>query len=124
MRERGQATVELALALPVVATLALMVVQVGVLAHRQVLVAHAAREAARSAAVVERSSEVAQAARAGAERSGGLDSRRMAVQARVEDGLVQVEVSFADPTDVAIIGPLLPDVSLRASAAMRWEASD
>ena len=45
-----QATVELALVLPVVATLLLAVVQVGLVVRDQIRVTHAAREAARAAA--------------------------------------------------------------------------
>ena len=50
-RDRGQSTVEVALLLPFVALLLLAVVQVGLVARDQVLVVHAAREAARAAAV-------------------------------------------------------------------------
>ena len=48
---RGQATVEFVLVLPLVVVVCLAVVQVAVVARRDVLVAHAAREAARAAAV-------------------------------------------------------------------------
>ena len=50
-REGGQATVEVALLLPLLALLLLAVVQVGLVVRDQVLVTHAAREAARAAAV-------------------------------------------------------------------------
>ena len=50
-REGGQATVEVALLLPLLATMLLAVVQVGLVVRDQVLVTHAAREAARAAAV-------------------------------------------------------------------------
>ncbi len=119
----GQATLELVLVLPFVVTLALLVVQVGLLAHRQVLVAHAAREAARAAAVTREPGEVASAARAGAERAGGLDPSRIGVEARLEAGRVEVDVAVRDSTDVALVGPLLPDVTLRATATMRWESA-
>ena len=49
--EEGQATVELALLLPVVVVLLLAVLQLGLVARDVVLVAHAAREASRVAAV-------------------------------------------------------------------------
>ena len=54
-RERGQATVELALGLPVVLLGVLLVVQVGLVVADQVRVVHAAREGVRVAAVDERS---------------------------------------------------------------------
>ncbi len=50
-RQRGQATVELALTLPFVAMALLLVVQVLLVAQGQLAVQHAAREAARAAAV-------------------------------------------------------------------------
>ena len=49
--DHGQATVELALCLPVVVIALLAVLQVAVVARDHVLVAHAAREAARAVAV-------------------------------------------------------------------------
>lgn len=117
----GQATVELALVLPVVALLALLVAQVAVLAHRQVLVVHAAREAARAGAVAESPGEVAAAARRGAELAGGLPRERLRVQASLVGDRVHVTVTYDDPTDVAVVGPLVPDLSLQATATMRWE---
>ena len=47
---RGQATVELALVLPLILTMVLLALQIGLLARDQVLVVHAAREGARAAA--------------------------------------------------------------------------
>ena len=49
--DEGQAAVELALVLPLVALLLLALVQVGLVVRDQILVIHAAREAAREAAV-------------------------------------------------------------------------
>ena len=49
----GQATVEFALVLPLLAVLLLAVVQVGLVVRDQVLLTHAAREAARAVAVRE-----------------------------------------------------------------------
>ncbi|MDZ7734624.1 MAG: TadE/TadG family type IV pilus assembly protein [Acidimicrobiia bacterium] len=50
-REAGQASVELALTLPLVAVVLLAVVQAGLVLRDHLLVGHAAREAARAAAV-------------------------------------------------------------------------
>jgi hypothetical protein len=118
--DRGQSTVELALVLPFVALAALGVVQVAVLAHDQVLLTHAAREAARAAAV----SDDPEAARHAAQRGGGLRGDRLvvAVGPRAAVGsYVEVRLAYADPTDVPLVGALLPDLSLRAAAAMRVE---
>lgn len=117
--EAGQASVELALVLPVVVLLALLVVQVGLLARRQVLVAHAAREAVRAASVAEPGTS---GGALGTGLEGGLDPDRLeVVAADGGPGLVRVEVTYVDPTDVALVGPLLPAVTLRAAAVMRRE---
>ena len=59
--DRGQAVIEFALALPVVCTMLLGVVQVGVVVRHQLALHVAARAAARAAAV---STDTASAARA------------------------------------------------------------
>jgi Flp pilus assembly protein TadG len=118
--ERGQAAVELALALPLVAGLLLLVVQVGLLARDQVLVTHAAREAVRAAAVDPSPSAADDAAR----RSGDLDPSRLVVTVRGRDGpgsRVTVTVRYRAPTEVPLLGHLLGDVVLQAEATMRVE---
>jgi hypothetical protein len=85
------------------------------------LVVHAAREGAREAAVDARRG----AARAAAERGSGLKSAHLTVEAsgREDDPqIVVVVVRYRAPTDVPIVGPLLPDVVLGAKAAMRKES--
>lgn len=119
--EDGQATVELALVLPVVIVLALAVVQVAVVAHRQLLVVHAAREAARAAAVAD--DDRAGAARRAAVGAGGLDPARLRVETDVAGGRVRCVVVLTEPTDVVLVGALLPPVSLEAAATMRVEGS-
>ncbi|HEY4378608.1 MAG TPA: TadE/TadG family type IV pilus assembly protein [Acidimicrobiales bacterium] len=118
--ERGQATVELALALPVVVVLLLLVLQVGLVARDQLLVAHAAREAARAAAVDARPGAATTAAR----HSGPLDPGRLTVATSGRDGpgsVVVVDVDYRAPTDVPLVGPLVRDVDLHARVAMRVE---
>ncbi len=73
--DRGQATVELALVLPLVALVLAALVQAVVVARDQLLVVHAAREAARAAAV----DPAPGAAMDAAELSGPLDPRRLDV---------------------------------------------
>lgn len=119
--DRGQSTVELALVLPFVALVALGIVQVGSLVHDQVLVTHAAREAARAAAV----SAEADAPRRAAAAGGGLQPERLrvATSPRGSPGsYVEARVTYSSPTDVPVIGTLLPDLDLGAAAAMRVEA--
>jgi Flp pilus assembly protein TadG len=115
--ERGQAAVELALALPLVALLLLAVVQVAVVVRDQVLTVHAAREAARAAAVDPRPAEARRAALVGS----GLPAGRLTVDLRRAGDRVEVTVRYRATTDLPLVGPLMPGLSLRAKAAMRAE---
>jgi hypothetical protein len=119
-RDRGQATVELALVLPLIALVLTALVQAVVVARDELLVVHAAREAARAAAV----DPAPGAARDAAELSGPLDARRLDVDVsgRGPPGSrVRTVVRYREPTDVPIVGRLLGDVTLRAEATMRVE---
>ena len=123
-RDEGQAAVELALVLPLVVLLLLAVVQVTLVARDQVLVVHAARNAAREAAV---DPDRPGAPRAAATSDGSLKSSRLEVEVHTVGGdrqdLVVVQLGYDSPTDVPLIGPLLPDVRLGAKAAMRAESA-
>lgn len=117
--QAGQAAVEVALLLPVLAVVFLAVVQVGLVARDHVLVVHAAREGARAAAVDPAPGTARAAVLAGtALKADHLD---------VDTGrgptsrLVTVSVRYRAPTTVAIVGALVPDVFLSANAAMRVE---
>ena len=116
----GQASVELALVLPLVMLLLLGIVQLGLLVRDQILVVHAAREAAREAAV----DPAADAASRAAAASSTLDGSRLTVTTSgrgATGSRVRVEVAYRAPTGVPIIGPALGDLTLRASATMRVE---
>lgn len=119
-REGGQATVEVALLLPLVATMLLGVVQVGLVVRDQVLVTHAAREAARAAAVAPTEA----AARSGAEEAARLDPARLAVElsgSTQPGGRLTVTVRYRSPTTVPLVGALVGDRTLTATATMRVE---
>lgn len=118
---RGQATVELVLALPVVVVVALVVVQVGAVARRGVLLAHAAREGARAAAVEADPASAVAAGRAAATRASTLDPARIRVDVMVGESDVVVTVRYDDPTDVALVGRLVGPVALREQVTMRRE---
>lgn len=118
--ERGQAAVELALALPLLALLALSMLQVVLVARDQVLLTHAAREAAREAAVAADPG----AARRGALAGARLDPERLAVDAAGRAGVgsrVTVTLRYRSPTEVPVVGRLVGDVRLAAYATMRVE---
>jgi hypothetical protein len=118
-RERGQATVELGLVLPLIVVLLLSLVQGGLVVRDQILVTHAAREAARTAALEDDTAAVERAARA----AGPLDRDRLEVEigARGAPGdRVTVRVSY-HATRVPLVGDLVGVIRLRASASMRVE---
>jgi TadE-like protein len=112
----GQATVEFALVLPLVVVLALTLVQVALVLGDQVAVVAAAREAARTASVDPDP------------RAPGRAAERVLPGARVRLGAppppgepITVEVSYRSPTDLPLVGPLLPDPDLHSLAVMRVE---
>jgi Flp pilus assembly protein TadG len=120
-REGGQASVELVLALPVLAVLLLLLVQVGLVVRDQVLLVHAAREGAREAAVA----SDAGAARRGALAAARLDADRLTVTTEGRAGAgsrVTVRLEYRSPTQVPLVGALVGDVHLSAAATMRVEA--
>jgi Flp pilus assembly protein TadG len=116
-RESGQATVELALAFPIVAVMLLTLVQVTLVVRDQIAVVHAAREAARAAAVTHASAADGVVA---ARTATALDPSRLTVH--VSTGAnVTASVSYRSPTDVPLVGRMLGDVTLQATAVMRAE---
>jgi hypothetical protein len=120
---RGQATVELALVLPVVVLALLLVVQVALVGLSQILVVQAARAAGRAAAVEAELAPV----RAAARQTPGLRSDRLSVERgpRGEPGsLVSVTVRYLAPTDLPLVGRMLGDVTLTATAVHRVEGDD
>lgn len=119
--DRGQASVELALCLPVVAVLLLLVVQAGLLVADQVAVVQAAREGARRASV-DPDPEAARGAAIG----GRVAPDRTTVTVERVAGapeLVRVTVGHRAATDVPIVGRLLPEIDLEASAEMAVESA-
>jgi hypothetical protein len=118
--DSGQATVELAMVLPLIVLLMLALVQVVVLARDQLLVTHAAREAARAAAV----DPDPGAPRRAAVGAGPLDPARLRVETGPRGAVgasVRVEVRYREPTSLPIVGRALDDVTLHGEATMRVE---
>lgn len=116
-KSEGQATVEFALILPFLALLLLTAVQVGLLVRTRVLLTHAAREAAREAAVGADDAEVRTAALASAD----LSPEHLVVVVSRSDGRVSVELRYVQSTDVPLVGPLIGDATFDAAASMRLE---
>lgn len=119
-RDGGQATVELALGFPVVLIGVLLVLQLALVARDQLLVSHAAREAARSAAVEPH----AGAAREGALASTtALDPARLQIEADRIGPRVRVTVRYRSRTALPLVGALVPDPLLVGSVTMAVEPS-
>ena len=114
--ERGQASVELALVLPVLILFLLGLVQTALVARDQVLLQDAARAAAREASVGAAPSRVRDAAR----RSLAGVTVDVQRQGGVGDPVVVV-ARYHDRTSVPFVGGLFPDVDLTARATMRVE---
>ncbi|HUR17543.1 MAG TPA: TadE family protein [Acidimicrobiales bacterium] len=122
--DEGQAAVELALVLPLVAFLLLVIVQVALVVRDQVLVVHAAREAARAAAVEPTPAAARRAALAGAPLAAGRLSLELSGHGNASHQ-VDVVLRYRSPTYAPIVGALIPDIVVRAEASMRREqASD
>lgn len=115
---RGQATVELALGLPVVCLAVLLVLQLALVGRDALIVHHAAHEAARAAAVEPHPP----AARAGALAStSALDPRRLEVGLHRSAGRVTARIRYRSVTGLPLVGVLVPDRDLTASVTMREE---
>lgn len=117
-RHRGQATVELALGFPAVCFAVLLVLQLALVGRDAVLVNHAAREAARAAAV-----DPAQpAARAGAlAATTALDPSRLDVSLRRRGERVTAVLRYRAITGLPLVGAVVPDPHLDAAVTMRVE---
>ena len=114
-RDHGQATVELALSLPLLFIVLLGSVQVAVVIRDRLAVQLAAREAARAAAT----SPDPDAAVAAAERTTRLSPIVVAVDDHTTT--VTATVRYLDHTEVVLVGWLLPDVEMTASVTMAKE---
>jgi hypothetical protein len=118
--ESGQATLELALGLPILALLLAGLVEVGMLVSDQTRIWHAAREGARVAVVdPDLSNAVAAAERAGLE---PLDVEvTPGAQFRRQGDPLTLTVGYAPRARVPLFGVLLERVQLSAKATMRIE---
>jgi len=106
--ERGQASVELALVLPVLLGLVALLGEAGLVVKDYVLVAHAAREAARAAVVDPRTPVAEQAARD----STGLVRRRLRVELRRDRRLVTAIVSYQHALNVPFTSRKIREIPL------------
>jgi hypothetical protein len=115
--DKGQSTVEFALVLPFIFLLLLALLQAGVMLRDQLIVAAAAREGAREAAVSPEPEKVEKAVRRAA---AGLDVTVKLSRGPRRGDLARVEVS-AKPTTLPIVGGIASGRKLTSSAVMRVE---
>ncbi len=114
--DAGQSTVEFALVLPLFFALLVLVFQVAVVGRDEILVTHAARAAVREATVTSDPAAIATAA------TRSLPGVAVDVVQRGSVGQpVQVRVTYVVHANVPLVGSLIPDLTLRASAVMRVE---
>ena len=120
MDNRGQATVELALCLPIVVALLAVLLQVGFVVSDQVKLWHAAREAVRVAAVDGDEAHIEDAAT-----RSGPDDISIAVAprgaGRRQGEPVRVSLRHNPGGRVPLIGLLFENLTLTADATMRIE---
>lgn len=118
--EGGQATLELALGLPLLALLLAGLVEVGLLVSDQTRIWHAAREGARVAVVDPDTADAV----AAAERAG-LTPLEVEVspapELRRQGDPLTVALRYAPQARVPLFGVLLDRVELKAQATMRIE---
>lgn len=118
--EAGQATLELALCLPVVALLIAGFVEVGFWVGDRTRVIHAAREAARIAAVDPEFDRIRRAAE-----DTGLEGVRVSVDPEREERIVgeaiTVTVNYPGAPKIPFAGSIFRPRTLEASAVMRIE---
>lgn len=118
--ESAQATVELAMILPLIMTICLGIAQVGVVARQQIELTHAARAAARVAIVDPSAASV----RSAALEASSLDGSRVEIRLSGDSspgGLMEVTASYVSPTDLPLIGRFIGDITLSESLSVRVE---
>lgn len=118
MRERGSATVELALLIPVVLLLLVMIVEVALAARLQIEVVSAAREGARVAATTPDPAAALDAA-AAALGARGADARINVHRPHVVGADARVSIQLAYTVSLPFIGG--PTIPLSSTAVMRVE---
>ena len=109
----GQATVELALVMPLIIGLLLIILNVGLVVRDQLAVWHAASAGARAASISPDSPDVVQQA---VEDEVGL--RPLHLQIVRDEQLITVKVQYPRTINLLLIKHILPPLTLSASVTM------
>lgn len=114
--EQGQATVEIAVVIPVLAIFLMLIIQVGVVVRQHMLVAHASREAARALSVDNDKGKAKDLVnKIISEPKIKLDRPNTAGE------YLNVEVSNVVKSPLPIVGELIPDITVKSKTTMRVE---
>jgi Flp pilus assembly protein TadG len=113
--EKGQATIEFALALPLLVVFVMLIAQFAIVARQQLELWEVTRNAARYASV---STDPQLAAQEIAVESGFAPT---AIVATNSDGITQVSMTYKENTSLPLLGPFIPSLTLRAHVAMLTE---
>ncbi len=116
--DAGQATVEVALAVPILVIVMLVGVQIALVIRDQIATIAAAREAARAVVVADGKTGLADSAVA---RTAALDPSRRSVDVSINGGLVTATVTYRSPTDLPLVGMFIPDITVQSAATMALE---
>lgn len=114
-RDSGQATVELALCLPVVTIIVLVMTQLCVIGIHTVALVNTTRDVTRAAAI---GVDPVTAARRATRR---LAADSVQVDVRVDDGWVTVRLTESVPTDLPIVGSWFGDIVVHEELTMMLE---
>ncbi|MFN2544658.1 MAG: TadE family protein [Actinomycetota bacterium] len=120
-RERGSASVEFALVLPIVLVLTLAVVQVGLVVRDDIVLVSAARAGAREAAVTDDDERVRSAVDSAA---AALDVDRIdvTISRAGRGGPADVKLTYPERLRVPFVAWLFPSaITLHAASTMRQE---
>jgi len=115
-RDRGQAAVEFAIALPLVVVLVVGMIHVAVVVRDQLAIELAARDGARAAAV-----SAAPSAAADAAARSATAIRPISTSTAVSADSVTVTVRHTTRSRMPLLGLVLPDVDLDATVTMARE---
>jgi Flp pilus assembly protein TadG len=113
--QNGQATIEFALVIPLVAIMLLLIVQTAVVVREQVMLINGVREAARAAAV-DPSTDVTSVVRS----ASGLST--VSVSSSDDGASITVSATATVPIVIPVLRSFRKSVSLDARATMRAES--
>ncbi len=122
MSDRGQATLEAALAMPIVLLALLLIVQVGIVVRDALALDQAAREGVRAMAITASPDEARAAVRGSA---GPLDADRIATEissAATRGDSVGIDLSYTEELRIPVVSKIVAlHLPLEAKATMRLE---